>query len=228
MNNFREHLREDKIREFPVSLINEGLILSWEYDKLLNALKNQLIFEYNFKDFCLEITFDRTNITKEVVDKLYQILNLAGYYVSIYYIDNNKGKGLPSLPEWFNSYYQIKLQLNKKFDSDSNGVPLKMYHVTEKLYINKIKKQGLIPISHSKIENHPDRIYLFDNMDSASYYRNDIIERYNKKNDDILILEIDTRLVNKIQLYEDPKFGEDWGAYYTYSNISPFAIITEI
>ena len=228
MKNFREHLREDKIREFPISLIKEGLILSWVYDNLLTALKKQFIFKYNLTDFCLEIIFDRVDIKKESIDKLFQILNLSGYYISVYYIDNNKEKGSPSMKEWFGNYNQIKLQLNKKFDSDSTGIPLKMYHVTEKEYINKIKKQGLIPISHSKIENHPDRIYLFDNIDSASYYKNDLIERYNLEYDNVIILEIDTRLINKIKLYEDPKFGDDWGAYYTYSNISPFAILTEI
>jgi len=228
MNNFRKYLIEDKIKEFPVSLIKEGLINSWSYDKLLIVLKKQINFNYNLTDYYIEMIINRSEITKEIIDKLIQVLNLSGYYISNYYIDNNKEKGIPLLKEWFSNYDQIKLQLNKKFDSDSNGVPLKMYHVTEKQYIDRIKKQGLKPISNSKIEKHPDRVYLFDNIESAYYYKNDLIERYNLNFDDVIILDIDTRLINKIRIYEDPKFGEDWGAYYTYSNISPFAILTNI
>lgn len=229
MNNFRKYLIEDKICEFPVSLIKEGLIQSWEYDKILSILEKKFNVKCNLTDFCLEIIFDRADITKDITDNLTQILNLSGYYISNYYIDNNKEKGSLSLKEWFSNYNQIKLQLNKKFDSDSNGIPLKMYHVTKKENIDRIKKQGLKPVSNSKIEKHPDRIYLFDNIESASYYKNDLIEMYNLNDIDVIILEIDTRLINKIKLYEDPKFcGENWGAYYTYSNISPFSIITEI
>ena len=225
MNNFTKYLREDKISEFPISLIKEGLILSWEYDKLVNILKKNFNLKYNLTEFCLEITFDRKDITKEAIDKLNQILNLSGYYVALYYI-NSKSKGAPSLKEWFGSYNEIKLELNKKFDSDLEGIPLKMFHVTELKNIEKIKKYGLIPLSYSKIEEHPDRIYLFDNIDSAIYFKNDLIERYNLENDNMIILEIDTRLINKIKLYIDPKFGgKEWGAYYTYSNISTFAII---
>jgi len=223
MNNFSKYLKEDKIKEFPVSLIKEGLILSWEYDKLINILKKKNL-QYNLKDYCLELTFNKKNITKDFIDDFSKLLNLSGYYVSVYYINNNKEKGFPSLNDWFSNYNQIKLELNKKFDSDLTGIPLKMYHITELKNINKIKKQGLIPLSYSKIEKHPDRVYLFDNIDSANYYKNDIIGRYNLEDENMIILEIDTRLINKIKLYYDPKFGEDWGAYYTYSNISPFAI----
>lgn len=225
MNNFTKYLREDKINEFPTSLIKEGLILSWKYDKLINILKKNINFEYNLTEFCLEIIIDKKDITKEIIDRFNTLLILSGYYVSIYYINDNKYKGSPSLKEWF-SNNKIKLELNKKFDSDSDGVPLKMFHVTELKNIEKIKKSGLIPVSYSKIEKHPDRIYLFDNINSANYFKNDLIERYNLENDNVIILEIDTRLINKIKLYIDPKFGKkEWGAYYTYSNISPFAII---
>ena len=236
MKNFRNHLRNDKRREINNNLITEGLIKSWEYQDFEKQIK-KLIDKHSLTksntlitDIGVRFNIERTEISILFFNELKKLLNLSGYYISNYYIDRNdekdfEEKGVPNEEELFSKYYSINFTINKKFDTKEKGIPLKMYHVSEKKYIESIKKDGVKPISKNKIEEHPDRIYLFDNIDSANFYKEDLEQRYNQYN--YIILEIDTKLVNNIILHKDPKFGDDgdFGAFYTYSSISPFAIL---
>jgi len=235
MKNFRNLLRKDKRKEINNDLIQEGLIKSWEYSDLEKHLE-KLLNKYEIlnsntliTDIGLKLFIERTEMNNNFFDDLLKLLNLSGYYISNYFIDRNdendiEEKGVPSKAELFSKYYSIKITLNKRFDTKGNGIPIKMYHVTETQYIDSIEKNGIKPISKNKIEQHPDRIYLFDNLISANFYKSNLEERFNQYN--YLILEIDTKLINNIILHKDPKFGDtDFGAFYTYSSISPFAIL---
>jgi hypothetical protein len=233
MKNFRNHLRNDKRREINNELITEGLIKSWDYKdfekQLIKLLNKHSFTESNIliTDIGIKITVDRSEISKIFFDDFINLLKLGGYYISNYYIDRNSDddfeeKGNPTVVELFSKYYSIKFTINKKFDTKEKGIPLTMYHVSETSYIKSIKKDGLKPLSKNKIEEHPDRIYLFDDVESANFYKSDLEQRFNQYN--YIILEIDTKLVNNIILHKDPKFS-DFGAFYTYSSISPFAIL---
>ena len=227
---FREMLKEDKIQNFPKNLIVESLIKSWEYEDLIKQLqkifdKENKTFSYKLLDYCLLIYIKRKDVDKNLNDKIENILKLAGYGVANYEIkDIVRGKGFPNNYILFGNYDTISLELNKKFDTKLKGIPIYMYHVTENKNLKKIDERGLIPLSKNKLEQHPDRIYLFDNLESAKYFKQDLKDRYDIS--ETSILKIDVRLVNNITLYEDPKFGKsDFGACYTYNNISSFAII---
>lgn len=242
---FIEVLQEDKIYHFPKELyVSEGLIKSFDYDKMINLLK-KLFNEYNIpfnyildvSGIVVDISRKSLNNSKDFIDKLERLLNVSGYIVSNYklssYIDPNKillGKGLPSKEVFFsNEFDNIRLNLNKKYDSEMDGVPLFLFHVTRKKNLPKIEKKGIVPMSLNRIEKHPDRVYLFDNLGSAEMYGEMLKQRFDI--DDIIILKIDTRLTNKLVLRYDPKFGgkeEKFGAVYTDNHFSPFSIVDKI
>lgn len=236
--NFRQKLQKDKISKFPENLyISEGLIKSFDYDdiiKLLNNIFNKydITFDYNLDSFSLKIFIKRIDLnnSKDFVQKIKKLFNIAGYVVTNYEISNIiRGNGFPNNYILYSDYDTLTLELNKKFDTEMKGIPIYLYHVTEEKYIEKIKKNGLYPKSLNKIENHPDRVYLFNNIDSAKYYCNELKERYNITN--FIILKIDTRLTNKLILRYDPKFGgenSDFGAFYTDNHFSTYSIIKYI
>lgn len=110
---------------------------------------------------------------------------------------------------------------NKRFDFEDKGIKTKLYHLTNKKYLSKIKNKGLIPKSKKIIDNHPDRIYLFDSIDNLeNFYEN--IKHFNNNYESIK-LEINVKSLPKLKLYKDVKFP-NYDAYYTYDNIPPYSI----
>lgn len=145
--NFRKKLQQDKIDEFPSDLIIEGLIISWEYDQLIkqiNKISNNIICELD--SFSLKIIINRNEINEELINKLDNILRLSGYQISNYIIDKNlRGKGKPDKYTLYNNYSTIEFELNKKFDTILKGIPIFLYHVTEKDNLKNINKNGIFP-----------------------------------------------------------------------------------
>jgi hypothetical protein len=234
MKNFRKYLINDKEKSFPTNLINEGLIKSWDYDVLKKYLL-KLLKKYNMTKSSIDIEetglyliVKKDDVNKKFFEEFYNYLHISGFYISNYFIDTGSDndkieKGKPSYAEIFSPFNEIEFTLNKKFDTQEKGIPVKMYHVTEEKFIPKIERNGLVPKTLNKIEKHPDRIYLFDSKISANFYKNTLKDMYDDKK--FIIIEINTKMINKIVLYNDPKFGDSgFGAYYTYSNISPLSI----
>ncbi|WQJ53645.1 MAG: hypothetical protein [Wendovervirus sonii] len=102
--------------------------------------------------------------------------------------------------------YQVSLIIEEKF-------PIKQYkydagetfyHKTDKIYIDKIKMQGLVPKSRF---NYPSRIYLTNNIEDLD----DSLLNVNKET----ILKI--KLKRGQKLYVDPRSP----GFFTYDNISP-------
>ena len=72
---------------------------------------------------------------------------------------------------------------------------------------------------YNTIDNY-DLIFLHNeltNIEDIKFYK-DFIP---------IIIKIDTKLINNIKLYKDPKFSETSLAFYTYDNI-PYNSIVEI
>ena len=228
--NYRKIFQRNMIDEFNNSLIKEGLISSWDYNDLIRILNRKNYFEIDFDSFSLKIKILRNNITEDLINYIKSVLNMSGYNISYWKLDNGEnGKGLPNNYEWFSDYNHIDIELNKKFDTELKGIPIYLFHVTEKRFLEKINKNGIYPKSLNKLEEHPDRVYVFDNLESSIYYANDLISRFDFTKNDLSILKIDTRLTNGMKLHDDPKFGDtDFGASYTYDHISPLSIINYI
>ena len=164
---------------------------------------------------------------KKFFDDLYSFLNLSGYYISKYKTNNDdkfKNTNLDIKTYFDKNVSELSITFNKKFDFGDNGIKSKLYHITDQKYKDKISDFGLSIKSKKLIENHPDRIYLFDDINHIDTF----IEQRKVYDENFvpLILQIDVKLCNKIKLYVDPKFPTA-DAFYTYDFIPPMAI-TEI
>ena len=230
---FLDLLKEKKLSEFNYELLNEGLIKSADYnftiDKINNLIKNSNIpgicKMYSINDrIYIEINdFDLAN-KRKFYENFIKLLNNVGYFISNYKINNKLENESIDLITFLNNNFII-LYLNKKFDNEV-GVPEFLYHVTEKKYIERIRRYGLINKSKKYIDNHPERIYFFNNIKDCEEYIDfkqiitPIILKIDVKTLDKLKLEKD-----KIKFYEDPKYQPIINAYYTYDNIPPYSII---
>ncbi len=242
-SKFIELTNNFKIQDFPSELVNEGLIRSFDYNIFVDKL-NKLFKKYG-KTVLIEqshqgvlITFENHVFNKHLYTELLSLLNVCGYVMSYYYyeyFDFDKVKiGKAGEKEIFNKKYDLMMiNIIKKYDIENyKGLPEYLYHVTEKKYLEKILKKGLIPKAKNKIEEHPERIYFTDTIDGAEDFREILEDRLNLNFDDIIILKINTKLLNKIKLYYDPTFFETeyeyennlYKAFYTYDNISPYSI----
>jgi len=238
---FNGHYHDINIKlleNFNNELISEGLIMSVEYEQIVDKLNN-LLKKYKVKgNSHIYTSNDRVQLDiygikllknkKEFYNEFKSLLNLLGYYISNYAINDGESIKKDLSFDIFSQNDSFVIWLNKKFDYEK-GTPVELYHITYKRHLDKIKKQGLIPKSKSIIERHPDRIYLFLELDDARNYTG-LRDLYSDESPEYLILKIDTRLLKRIKLYEDPKFDKDILALYTYDNIPPnsIAIIEEL
>ena len=211
-SKFVELANKSKIYNFPSDLIKEGLIKSVDSDTFCKRL------DYLFSDYNVEISqthlgvqieIEKPDFNKKIYDDLLSLLNVCGYMISYHYYDyGNEIKGAPELSDIFNKEYAyIRLNMIKKFDIENyEGVPEYLYHVTEIKYLSKILEKGLIPRSKSKIEKHPERVYVTNSMKGANNFKKILEEIYAGIN--LAILKIDTKLLNNIKLYYDPIYFE--------------------
>ena len=226
MYGFLELLKEKKLNEFNYGLLKEGLIISVDYNVLITRMNNTLR-KCNVNGFCdlyvgkdrviLQIDENDINKRKHFFDIFSNLLNQTGYYVSNYKVNNELKIGNVDVLTFIENSILI-IYLNKKFDSESGHVPEFLFHVTENKFLEKIMKQGIINKSKKFIENHPERIYLFDDLDDCYDY----VEF--KELTDFSILKIDSKTLKCIKLYHDPKYQPSITAYYTYDNIPPYTI----
>jgi hypothetical protein len=201
--------------------------MSVEYNVFIDKLNN-ILKKYNINGFCdlyvgkdrviLQINENDLYKRKTFFKFLSNLLNQTGYYISNYKIDNKVYIGDVDISIFLNNINFI-LYLNKRFDSESGHIPEFLYHVTENKYLEKILKQGLINKSKKYIENHPERIYLFDSLDDCWDYIDF------KDLSDFTILKIDVKTLKNIKLFDDPKYQPTINAYYTYDNMPPYSII---
>jgi len=227
MYGFLDLLREKKLNEFNYNLLNEGLIMSVDYVIFISKM-NDILKKYNINGYCdlyigkdrLVLKIDEYHIYKRKIlfQNLSNLLNQTGYFVSNYKINDDKLKIGDIDISLFINNSNLLLYLNKRFDSESGYIPEFLFHVTENKYLEKIIKQGIINKSKKYIENHPERIYLFSNLEDCYDYI-DFKELFN-----FAILKIDVKTLKNIKLYDDPKYQPTINAYYTYDNIPPFSI----
>jgi len=235
--NFRTKLKSYALNNFSKELyIKEGLIKSFEYDKVINLMNNlfskyNIHFNYTLDDYSLSIKMNRKDFIycKYFLEKFEKLITVSGYHISNTNIDGVLHIGMIDNKTLYSNYSDITFMLNKKYDTEMEGIPVYLYHVTDEKTFDKINKSGLNPKTMNRIENHPERVYLFTNLESAEYYCNELSNNFNIK--DLLILKIDTRIVNKLILRYDPKFGgdkTDFGAVYTDGHFSPISIVDTI
>lgn len=174
---------------------------------------------------------------KEIIKNFLTYINTLGYFISTIVSKKTSDKNfisekftedkLYSFMNQYNDLDYIYVSLEAKFDIevDSKDFPDKLYHITRQEVIPKIKRRGLSPRTESKISTHPEKIYF-----GIEYER--IINLVNKfkdqaklrgKNDQkFAVLEIETKSVPHLRLFEDPNY-KGYG-YYGLVNVPPNAI----
>jgi hypothetical protein len=236
---FLDLLREKKLSEFNYDLLKEGLIKSSEYSITIDKI-NDLINKHNLNGMCkmyvindrilVEINDNNINNKVKFFNDFLKLLDVTGYFVSNYKINNQLINQNIDLQTFTNNSIVI-IYLNKKFDSEAGVIPEFLYHVTEEKYIDRIRRYGLINKSKQYIENHPERIYFFENINNCLEYIdfkqiiNPIILKIDVKTlNNLKIKNIIGDEVERIKLYNDPKY-QPINAYYSYDNIPPYSIV---
>jgi hypothetical protein len=216
INNIEESSKDDYIyneiqkrTKFGKLALVEGLIYTHPIDKSTNILKKK------FPEFIIEIEEDGEiyieNQPPQKLQKYLPIITNLGYFISKLTIN---GK------EWIKEYNEetkpIAFILEAKYDHQVQ-IPDILYHASPIRFKDKIIKTGLTPKTGNKLSNHPDRIYLTDDLEKAINFGNYLIEQENNDwyKNGFSIYSVKGSGISK--LYSDINLRE--GGYYTLNNI---------
>lgn len=209
--------------------LSEGLIKTYPIDMTIDILKRKF-FDKEI-DFDVKKTENITIIprliimipksfTKNEIGTIMQIMKTCGYFS----YKENEIKG-----------DKIYLYFEPKYTTDiTNYVNGSLFHLTDTVYLDKIKKYGLVPRSKNSSFKYPDRIYLMPRLDDRTQHQLSKIKNAReraKQNSDYhnpsdeskyIILKIDsTKIPNNVRFYADPMSR----GIFTYGNIPPSAIV---
>lgn len=195
--------------------IKEGLIVSWSNDEFIKSLK-QILKSNNIDKFDiysdeehLSIILNVFKYENSLIDDIKSLLNRSGYYSILKPIDSYKNS------------IDFDFEFGKKFNIESKKEDY-LYHVTHPQFLSKIIKNGLIPKSKKLIENHPDRIYLTDNIKDAVLFAESKYKTTNNPDyKNYVILRIKSSDIQDIKLYKDALAIDGAKMFYVLDNISP-------
>lgn len=214
------------------SFINEGLIKSHNYRDveryIIKSGFNEDEYGIDEDRLILDLNLRNKDKYREVISTLE---NVYGWFFSGYQedfwepVESNINDVIDNLKymdemEREGNYEPTDmlalLYFEPKFSNEFVNVPDVVYHVTDKKYLDSIKKQGLIPKHKDKVTRHPDRIYLFTDKRNIQ----NLIDNYKFDVDDPVILTIDvSEYKKKNKFYQDPNLKE--GGVYVLNNIRP-------
>lgn len=195
---------------FENQYLTEGLITTHPTEKSLSIIKRK------FQELDGEIEPDGEIFLQGYFNELGKYLplfNNLGYFISKLTLDGENW-----IKTYSNDTKPIALFLEAKYDVKIEPLPTVLYHATLSKNVKNISINGLIPKSLSKLSNHPDRIYLTDNLNIAEDFANYLKNEYKQ---DYVIYKIISSDLN-IDLYKD--INLTGGGYYTLNNISKDAI----
>lgn len=210
INNLNNLTNIDDKKIYEKSLKNiliDGLIKTYPLEKSINIIKKR------FSELVVKKETDGEILITGRFDKLEKYLPLItnlGYFISCL-ITNGENW----IKNYNNETIPLALLLEPKYDIEINPIPKIMYHMSPVKIQNKISKIGFIPKTGNKLSNHPDRIYLIDNLDIAYMFGENIKKETNQ---DYNIYKINMSKL-KINLYCDINLKN--GGFYTTCNIPP-------
>lgn len=190
--------------------IIEGLIHTYPSDKSMNILKKR------FPELIVELESDGEiyieNQPLQKLEKYLPIITNLGYFISKLTID-----GQEWVKEYNNDTKPIAFVLEAKYDYQVE-IPDKLYHASPIKFKDKILKYGLTPKTGNKLSNHPERIYLTDDLNKAINFGNYLKEEEDSEwyKNGYCIYSIKGIGVSK--LYSDVNFRQ--GGFYTLNNIN--------
>lgn len=157
-----------------------------------------------------------------------------GWYPAFYYANVGRKFDIDRVYELMEAGQEVVIAFEATHDVKMKTPPV-LYHITSRVYADLIDKKGLAPKTHSKLSYHPERVYLIGPPDgpsgelkqivlkmfARSLYRN-MKDQIKDKTTEMVVYEIETSKVPKLQLYDDYNFSvEGASGYYTYNNIAP-------
>lgn len=217
------HLYLDNIRK--LSNIDDSLM----YEKFKDQSKNGnlVLTEGLIKTHPLESSkeiikrrFDNLTVEIEKDGEIYiegdmlelknylPLFNNLGYFISTFTLN-----GTEWVKDFDDNTKPLALYLEPKYDIKIDIIPKTLYHASPIKFKDKISKIGFIPKTGNKLSNHPDRIYLTDNLSTAIYFG----ETIKKEQGDFCLWKINGSCIQN--LYSDINLRES--GYYTTQNISP-------
>jgi len=209
-----------------VHQLKEGLITTHDIIKYSHIITDYL-FKINVK-YLIDITdkyqFDLTLVTNNI--DLVNVINhdcySLGYFPSYYWVilNNNMKNGFKEINTLPSNTKSVIIKYESKYDDGlyKNTIicPDKLYHLSYQNNKKNILEKGIYPKSKKRLSNHPERIYLFDDVDNYDVLLKKLRFTDDTKKDYIL-LEINTN-IDKLILHTDPNYRL---GYFTYDNINP-------
>lgn len=151
------------------------------------------------------------NQPPQKLEKYLPIITNLGYFISKLTIN-----GQEWIKEYDNDTKPIAFILEAKYDYEVE-IPENLYHASPIRFKDKIVKFGLTPKTGNKISNHPERIYLTDDLNKAidfgNYFREESDSDWYKSG--YCVYSVKGTGISK--LYSDVNFRK--GGFYTLNNI---------
>lgn len=189
--------------------IVEGLIHTHPIDKSVIILKRR------FPELDIEVEVDGEiyieNQPPQKLEKYIPMITNLGYFISKLTID-----GQEWIKEYKNDTKPIAFILEAKYDHQVE-IPETLYHASPIKFKDKIVKFGLTPKTGNKLSNHPERIYLTDDLNKAIDFGNYLKEVEDSEwyKNGYCVYSVRGSGVSK--LYSDVNFRK--GGFYTLNNI---------
>ena len=188
--------------------IVEGLIRTHPIEKSANILKRR------FPELNIEVEDGEIYIENQPLQKLEKyipIITNLGYFISKLTIN-----GQEWIKDFNNDTKPIAFVLESKYDYEVE-IPESLYHASPIRFKDKIIKFGLTPKTGNKLSNHPERIYLTDDLNNAIDFGNYLRKEENSEwyKNGYCIYSIKGTGISK--LYSDINFRK--GGFYTLNNI---------
>jgi len=200
-------------------LLSEGLITSYPYSSVISMITRKYpnhshiqsdIFDKDNKSSGISIFFKNEDISENMIEDLKKNLITYGYFIAFIEPYGNDETGLFIEPKF-------------SFIIDPNLLKGKRcFHVTNKKYLEKIQKFGLVPRESETNFNHDgNRIYLMigNSKTYTQFFAKTLASNKNWNSDEVIILEIFN--FDKLELYSDLNFKNENGniATFTFNNI---------
>ena len=200
-------------------LLSEGLITSYPYSSVITMMTRDYpqsthlqadIFDEAQKSSGISMFFKNEDVDVEMLDGVKKKLHTYGYFIAFTEPYGKDETGIFIEPK-FSFINDNKFLKNRR-----------CFHITNKKYIPKIEKVGLIPKKSETDFNHDgNRIYLLfgDSKTYTQFFAKTLAKSKNWNPEDVVILEIFN--FDKLELYYDPNFENKNGnvAAFTFNNI---------
>lgn len=209
-----------------VKELREGLITTHDitkYSSVITDFLDQININYSI-DIIDKLEFKLTIQTNNI--DLIEVINhncyTLGYFPSYYWITlkNNMKNGFKQITTLPTNTKNVTIRYEGKYEDGlyKNTIicPNKLYHLSHQENKESIFQKGIYPKSKRRLSNHPERIYLFDNLNNHNVLLKQL-KFSDKSKKEYILLEINCA-IDKLILHTDPNYRI---GYFTYDNINP-------